>query len=146
MKKLLILLLFFGFSFGQESNLVGVWNIVNSQNIYTYVFDKDGSGYLSIKGNDLDTFTHEIMWETRVKKIDKKNFHETGVLVRTVKDTNEKSLWQYLIIPIPTKDDYLVHLQNSGIYKGGPILILWDVGKKISDGENLEFFFVFEGF
>ena len=54
MKKLLILLLFLGFSFGQELNslFIGTWKNIKVEN--SYIFLKSGNGYLNgiVDGED----------------------------------------------------------------------------------------------
>jgi hypothetical protein len=66
MKKILILLLFFGFSYGQEKTLVGIWDCIScpDSSMFQYILKDDNSGYLKVKSlNDIDSITEEISWD-----------------------------------------------------------------------------------
>ncbi len=62
MKKLLIALLFFGFSFGQdiESKLIGTWKTLKVDQ--SYIFLKNGTGYYSFTTDDGEDRDHKFSW------------------------------------------------------------------------------------
>ena len=98
MKKLLIILLFFGFSFGQESHLVGVWNNISHITPFTYIFDKNGTGYISIKDETYEKIISNIQEiKSRKGKI---------IIVTDSKDKILKELANDLII-VPRSNIYL---------------------------------------
>tara|TARA_Y100001970_G_C13621502_1_gene549758 strand:- start:76 stop:504 length:429 start_codon:yes stop_codon:yes gene_type:complete len=96
MKKLLIILLFVGFSFGQDKTLlVGVWDCINcgENNYYRYIFKKDGSSIISVTLDGTSETNNKIKWENF--KIRGNDFVEEGVL--TVDFIIEVMSWDYSI-------------------------------------------------
>jgi hypothetical protein len=66
MKKLLIILLFFGFSYGQEKTLVGVWDCVTCNETYRYILKDNGYGFVTLLNSKGKIQTERIKWETFV--------------------------------------------------------------------------------
>ena len=142
-KKLLLLLLFFGLSFGQDDYdgyLVGVWN--GSSHEETYIFDKDGTGFFLSSSEDDRKSNILIDWEVR-EIIVHNTLGEKGIL--TISRRNSPSdfiIVEYMIIPkdvIPEseKDNFREFLD----YDGGSLLTTWKMGMKPNDdNNNLKYF------
>ena len=81
MKKLLIVLLFFGFSFGQDKTLlVGVWDCIScsENNHYRHIFNNDGSSTMSVSDDSGKILTSKSIWENIKTKGN--DLFEEGVL------------------------------------------------------------------
>ena len=83
MKKLLIVLLFFGFSFGQEKTLVGIWDCLSCPDgsKFQFILKEDNSGYLQVKSLDdkNSIITEEISWDIVIDS--KSSVSQTGIFI-----------------------------------------------------------------
>lgn len=139
MKKLLILLLFLGFSFGQEPNslFIGTWKSIKTE--FSYIFLKNGNGYMNgfIDGEDT---TFKFKWSVIESNSD--TFDGTLILEVDVDNIDVTSIFSFRIL---SKE----YVKNSGLvqvggffeelnlpYGGGDLLMLVDSKyKNFFDGD-----------
>lgn len=127
MKKLLIVLLFFGFSFSQDkSDFIGTWksSIVNQ----SYVFLGDNSGYHSFESTDDLKSPVKFYWKIITSKT-----KGQGTLIIEY-NGGLKQILSYMLNPseIITPES-IKYLKLSGKWNGGDILIWWDSTMKDPD-------------
>ncbi len=132
MKKLLIFLLFLGFSFGQEKTLVGLWECISCPETYKLILKEDGAGIISIFQEDEERIeTRRIKWETFV--IENYNENEKGVLIFDSIDKSDIVEFDYLYTgsSVITGEmiEILVQMSSSveKKYNGNDILHLVDI-------------------
>ena len=130
MKKLFILLLFLGFSFGQNKGIVGVWDCIScaEENTILYILKKDNSGYVSFR-TPPEVTSFEILWETVVTDSSllykKTSYKEEGVLIVKEKDSGEiANTEKYTLIENPIGDLKEMISKKFNQYDSGDILML----------------------
>ena len=129
MKKLFILFLFLGFSFGQNKGIVGVWDCIScaEEDTFLFILKKDNSGYISV-GTPPEVTSFEILWETVVTDSSllykKTSYMEEGVLIFKEKDSGEiVATEKYSLIENPI-GDLKEMFNNNDEYDNGDILVL----------------------
>jgi len=142
-KKLLILLLFFGLSFGQESNrehsdtilLSGSWtfNREIQKNLdinMTFFLEEDGTGYQSMKTPQDGSQTYNILWEIKPKG-EKHGEPCVGTFIQTTvfKSGNETTIYKYYYL---TKEVTTFVYGKEYNLKDKEILVLQDIINEIS--------------
>ena len=133
MKKFLIVLLFFGFSFGQEitnSDIEGVWDVVSGSNSgnYSFIFKEDNSGYFTSTDIDREqkTITSNFLWTLIPSK---KNSRNGTIIIDFYNwndnESNKLNFYKYLYFRSEWIDsDFLeMYFQNKKEWKGGDVLL-----------------------
>tara|TARA_Y100000768_G_C23889541_1_gene639401 strand:+ start:143 stop:589 length:447 start_codon:yes stop_codon:yes gene_type:complete len=140
MKKFLIVLLFFGFSFGQSSfdnmtfidskgvtyDLIGTWKHIEIEQ--SYIFLKNGTGYYLFE-NDNKTETLKMKWTV----VNGGRFK--GTLILDFGLENYQSIRDFKIYPKEGIDnEFLSYWFGKSKWNGGSVITLWDTNQKTPDG------------
>tara|TARA_B100001057_G_C22478108_1_gene805354 strand:- start:267 stop:677 length:411 start_codon:yes stop_codon:yes gene_type:complete len=135
-KKLLIVLLFFGFSFSQDkSDLIGTWKKFNVNQ--SYIFLGDNSGYYIFESTDDLKSPIEFDWKIITSKT-----KGQSTLILEYKDGFREKIVSFIIDPSENiTPEYIKHYRLSGKWDGGDILIWWD-----STIKQPEYIHIFEKF
>ena len=127
MKKLLILLLFFGFSFGQDikSELIGTWKVINIEQ--SYVFLKNGTGYWSWinKNKNNENMNSKFSWIViDSEKSDSYDF----TLIREFEDVDLTLIDTFFLVKKENVDNEMIkNFFPEGIkWNGGDVIVWWD--------------------
>ena len=141
MKKLLILLLFFGFSFGQVKSISGVYKSINDDEYkLSIILNSDNTGiYSFIKPGDESSY--DVTWEIRVDESQNTTWSISGLLlIRPNKKYNDYSIIQKSfsfqdLNKHPDQENYKELLETIyPLYTGkNKILYVWTVGDKFLD-------------
>ena len=124
-KKLLILFLFLGFSFGQEKTLVGVWDCITCSETYRYILKENGTGMVTLFSEG-KIQTERISWETFVTQGN--TLVEKGVLTLELLVISEiiNEDYQYFSSSIVSKEMKEILVKMSS-----------DFGKKYNGNDTL---------
>ena len=126
-KRLLIIILFFGFSFGQELNsiLIGTWKSISTEQ--SYIFLKNGNGYYNFYVEN-DDISYKFEWTI----IESKSDIFDGTLILEYKFDNTYIYSIRILSNQFIKDNELEDFFNNQnfSYSGGEILMLTDSKNK----------------
>ena len=127
MKKILIILLFFGFSFGQDikSELIGTWKVINIEQ--SYVFLKNGTGYWSWinKNKNNENMNSKFSWIViDSEKSDSYDF----TLIREFEDVDLTLIDTFFLVKKENVDNEMIkNFFPEGIkWNGGDVIVWWD--------------------
>ena len=141
MKKLLILLLFLGFSFGQELNslFIGTWKNITTES--SKIFLKNGNGYYNGIVDGEDT-SFKFKWSV----IESNSDTFDGTLILDFYNIDSTNIYSFRIL---SKE----YVKNSGLlevggffekynfpYGGGELLVLTDSKNKNFGDSNFQIF------
>ena len=125
MKKLLIILLFLGFSFSQEieSKIFGTWKVISGEQ--SYIFLKNGTGYWSYtyEEDGLD-YNDKFSWMV----VDSES--SDGTLILEMDETKFKLIKNFRLIEKKYVDDNLLVLFQGFKWNGGDVILWWDTKEK----------------
>ena len=149
MKKLLIILLFFGFSFGQVKSISGVYNSVNDTEFkIDLILNRDNTGIWSLTSPGKKS-SYDVTWEIIIDESKNTKWGNDGLLIlRPDKKYNDYSIIQYSfkfqdLNKHPDQESYKELLEYNPLYTGkNKILYLWTVGDEFLDNST----FTLEGF
>ena len=143
-KKLLILLLFFGFSYGQDkpsiglwenTPLVGVWDCFSCEGTYRLILKEDGTGLFSVEDfNENKILNRRIKWETFItlSNIDKKG--QQGVLTIELNQENfltyDYDFLKFSKVDKELNDMFLEISPQGKTYSGNDVLMLKNESSK----------------
>jgi len=149
MRKILILLLFFGFSFGQVKSIYGVYSSFNhTEFIRSVILNSDNTGIYTLKrpGNESN---YDITWEIRIDKSKNGESSFEGLLImRPTQKYNDFSIIKknFKFTDLSKdyfQDQYKEIFYDFPLYTGkNKILYLWNIGDKFLDDTT----FILEGF
>jgi hypothetical protein len=140
-KHILFLLLFLGTLFSQDVSLVGVWNLKGQDQVNTFILNKDSTGYTSVDLGNGEDRTSELIWKTQ--KDSRYSDKNKGILILKF-DDGSISMLNYLLISKDYVKDFFPNtedLKKEYNYKNGNIMILWTVGKDLSDEDIIPRFY-----
>ena len=125
MKKLLIVLLFFGFSFGQdiESKLIGTWKTVKVNQ--SYIFLKNGTGYWSWINKNNEDMNSKFSWSVLLSETE----ISLGTLIIDFDNLDFKMVrtFTYSSKEFIKEKEGILEIYPEGInWNGGDILVWWD--------------------
>jgi hypothetical protein len=136
-KKLLITLLFFGFSFGQELNphFIGTWKVIGKEQ--SFIFLKNGHGYFNFILDD-ESKSYNLKWSVIESNSNTSDFDGTLILEQLNKDTRQ--IYSYSTLSKQfVKDSNLVEEffeKFNFTYSGGELLYMTDsINKSFRDGD-----------
>jgi len=145
-KKLLILLLFFGFSFGQNlsvSEIVGVWKVKGVTQ--SYVFKSDGSGIYSVIDEN-EKHHYRFSWSILNSDTKSSNYIEGTLILdfgQIIKTNNDFiSVKNFIYRQKETIDDVILKeldklwIPKNDSWDGGDLLVLWDSISKFEGSSN----------
>ena len=130
-KKLIILLLLFGFSYGQDilPQLIGTWKTVSVEQ--SYIFIKDGTGYWSFTDSDGKDYNSKFSW--MVVNTQSKDGTILGTIIMELEDVDLKIINTLVYIKKEEVDEGLVkyYFTDDGLkWNEEDFLIWWDIKQK----------------